>query len=57
MLIGLTATCGALVVEPLAYLRDVLDRISTHPDSRIGELLPDQWKMLQAAAEGEGPAG
>jgi transposase len=56
VLISLTATCKALGVEPLAYLRDVLDRISTHPQSRIGELMPDRWKELRAAAEGKDPA-
>jgi len=33
-------------VEPFAYLRDVLDRVSIHPASRIAELLPDAWKPL-----------
>ena len=28
-------------IDPQAYLRDVLDRISTHPARRIEELLPD----------------
>jgi hypothetical protein len=31
-------------VEPLCYLRDVLERVSTHPASRIAELLPNAWK-------------
>jgi transposase len=31
-------------IDPFAYLRDVLDRVSTHPASRIEELLPDRWK-------------
>jgi hypothetical protein len=31
-------------VDPVAYLRDVLLRIDTHPASRIDELLPDHWK-------------
>jgi transposase len=42
-LMSLTSSCKSLGVEPLAYLRDVLDRVSTHPNSRIGELLPDRW--------------
>ena len=44
---GVCATCKALGVDPLAYLRDVLDRVSTHPNSRIEELLPDRWKPLE----------
>jgi transposase len=29
--------------EPYAYLKDVLDRLPTHPASRIDELLPHRW--------------
>jgi transposase len=31
-------------LDPFAYLRDILARVATHPQQRIGELLPDQWK-------------
>jgi hypothetical protein len=31
-------------VEPLAYLTDVLSRIATHPNRRLEEFLPDQWR-------------
>ena len=31
-------------LDPFAYLRDLLERIPTHPDRRIHELFPDQWK-------------
>jgi transposase len=34
-------------LEPYAYLRDVLERLPTTPQSRIGELLPGQWKIGQ----------
>jgi hypothetical protein len=44
-----------LGVDPSAYLRDVLARVSTHPQCRIGELLPDQWKKVRGSAEGNGP--
>lgn len=30
--------------NPYAYLKDVLDRLPTHPASRIGELLPHRWQ-------------
>jgi transposase len=56
ILMSLCATCKQLGVDVLAYLRDVLDRLSTHPQSRIGELLPDRWQELRAAAQGKGPA-
>ena len=29
--------------EPWAYLRDVLERLPSHPNSRIEELLPHRW--------------
>jgi transposase len=32
--------------DPLAYLRDVLDRLLEHPNHRIGELLPHRWIPL-----------
>jgi transposase len=40
-------------IDPFVYLRDLLTRIPTHPQSRIHELFPDHWKRLahQAAAE------
>ncbi len=50
-LMSLCATCKNLGVDAFAYLRDVLERISTHPARRIGELLPDQWKKARAGAE------
>ena len=34
--------------EPWAYLRDVLERLSGHPNSRIAELLPHRWKKPDA---------
>jgi transposase len=30
--------------EPWAYLRDVLERLPSHPNSRIDELLPHRWE-------------
>lgn len=30
--------------DPYAYLRDVLERLPTHPASRIEELLPHRWR-------------
>jgi transposase len=31
-------------LDPYAYLRDVLERLPTHPASRIEELLPHRWR-------------
>ncbi len=50
-LMSLCMTCRNLAIDSFAYLRDVLERISTHPARRIGELLPDQWKKERAAAQ------
>jgi transposase len=35
-------------VDPFAYLRDLLDRVSIHPASRIAELLPDRWSPSES---------
>jgi hypothetical protein len=44
---SLCTTCKNLEIDPQVYLRDVLDRISTHPARRIEELLPDRWQTLR----------
>ena len=33
-------------IDPFVYLRDLLTRIPTHPQSRIYELFPDNWLKL-----------
>ncbi len=47
---SLIETCKQHQVNPWAYLKDVLGRISTHPNSRIEELLPAAWKTNTTAA-------
>jgi hypothetical protein len=44
ILISVVQSCKLHGVEPWAYIRDILDRVSTHPARRIDELLPDAWK-------------
>src|SRR5262245_35468785 len=56
ILFSLTETCKGLGVEPGAYLRDVLDRVSTHPASRIDALLPDRWEAIRRGREAATPA-
>ena len=34
--------------DPWAYLRDVLERLPRHPNSRIDELLPHRWRPATA---------
>jgi hypothetical protein len=50
ILFSFIATCHRHDVEPFAYLRDVLGRISDHPMSRIEELLPGRWGRSEEAA-------
>jgi transposase len=49
VLLTLVQTCKAHQVDPFAYLRDIIDRVSTHPMSRIDELTPRRWKELRQA--------
>jgi hypothetical protein len=35
--------------NPYAYLRDVLERLPTHPASRIDDLLPHRWQASTGA--------
>jgi transposase len=51
ILMSLCTTCKDLRIDPQAYVRDVLDRISTHPAKRIDELLPDRWRELRRAGD------
>jgi transposase len=53
---SLIASCKRHGIDPWAYLRDVLDRVSTHPARRIDELLPPRWKELREAAAAAVPA-
>jgi transposase len=49
VLMSLCTTCKDLGIDPQAHLRDVPERISTHPAKRIDELLPDRWQELRRA--------
>jgi len=51
ILYSLVATCKAHGIDPWAYLRDVLERIPTHPNRRRAELLPRHWKAAQTATQ------
>jgi transposase len=44
ILYSLIASCKLCGIDPFLYLRDVLERINTHPANRIDELTPPQWK-------------
>ncbi|MGA2606090.1 MAG: transposase [Terriglobia bacterium] len=50
VLTSFITTCKRLDIDPFAYLRDIFERLSTHPQSRLAELLPDQWRAVRQAA-------
>ena len=45
---SLVASCKLHDIDPFRYFRDVLSRVSTHPADKIDELLPSEWKKLNA---------
>jgi transposase len=44
---SLVQTCKHLQINPFAYLRDVIEPVSTHPARRVLELTSRQWKRLR----------
>jgi transposase len=46
VLFSFTATCKILGIDSFAYLRDVLERLPTHPAERLEELLPVRLRWL-----------
>jgi hypothetical protein len=48
VLFSLIASCQRHGIDPYAYLRNVIGRISDHPANQLTQLLPDHW---QAAAQ------
>jgi transposase len=50
VLSSLIATSKRLGIDPFAYLRDVFERISSHPQSRLTEWLPDRWREARQLA-------
>jgi transposase len=49
MLYSLLGTCKLNGINPFVWLRDVLQRIATHPINKIDELLPHVWQPLSNA--------
>ena len=47
ILCSLVQTCKHLQINPFSYLRDVIERVSTHPARLVLELTPRHWKRLQ----------
>jgi hypothetical protein len=50
VLTSFITTCKRLDIDPFAYLRDIFQRLSTHPQNRLAEFLPDQWMAARRAA-------
>jgi transposase len=49
VLFSFTATCKHLGIDTFAYLRDVLERLPTHPADRLADLLPHRWQAARSA--------
>ncbi len=47
ILMSFCTTCRKLKINTWEYLKDVLQRINTHPMSKIDDLLPDRWQELR----------
>ena len=47
ILCSLVQTCKHLQLDPFAYLRDVIARVSTHPARPVLELTPREWTRLR----------
>ncbi len=41
---SLVASCKLCQIDPFAYLRDVIARVSTHPTKQIAALTPRDWR-------------
>ena len=53
VLTSLITTSKRLGLNPFAYLRDIFQRIGAHSQSRLAELLPDQWQAAPSAGDGK----
>ena len=53
VLTSLITSSKRLGLDPFAYLRDIFERIGAHSQSRLAELLPDQWQAAHSAGDGK----
>ena len=49
ILCSLVQTCKHLQLDPFAHLRDIIERVSTHPARLVPELTPREWRRLRQA--------
>lgn len=47
ILCSLVQTCKHLQINPFVYLRNVIERVATHPARLVLELTPREWKRLR----------
>ena len=47
---SLVAGCKLNGLDPFAYFRDVLEKVTTYPASQIDDLLPSNWKKPESEA-------
>ncbi|MBN2489545.1 MAG: IS66 family transposase [Planctomycetes bacterium] len=52
VLYSLITTCKRLGINPWVYLKDVIERVASHPMARIAELTPRGWKEARDRAAG-----
>jgi transposase len=52
VLFSFTATCKHLGVDAFVYLRDVMERLPSHPVERLEELLPHRWQTTRMVPAG-----
>jgi len=48
VIMSFTRTCRNLRINPWLYLKDILDRLPTHPPDRMHELIPLNWQCSDA---------
>jgi transposase len=51
ILCSLVQTCKHLQINPFVYLRDIIERVSTHPARLVLELTPREWKRLRQVSD------
>jgi len=50
---SLVSSCRLCGIDPFVYLRDVIDRVSTHPASQIEQLIPPNWLSFQQSLKSD----
>jgi hypothetical protein len=56
ILCSLVQTCKHLQINPFVYLRDVIERVSTHPARLVLELTPREWTRVRKASVAQAAA-